>query len=212
MFSIKKGAMFGLDARIALAIFGALSVISGAALYSAISAANLEFYKQEFVELEKALEHYYLENGQQLEQSGCCRANIVDLVKNDDSLSTWNGPYINGKQFFTSSSIRNAITDKLGIATDGNSRSEVFSITLKQRDTWADPLASSCTTGNINCAQYFTIKTEADAELIATRNLFNDLDKVYDGADGGNAGKIRFREATSAIGFFYYKTLSRVAK
>ena len=32
----KKAAMFGLDARIALAIFGALSVISGAALYSAI--------------------------------------------------------------------------------------------------------------------------------------------------------------------------------
>jgi hypothetical protein len=29
----KKGAMFGLDARIALAIFGALSVISGVASY-----------------------------------------------------------------------------------------------------------------------------------------------------------------------------------
>jgi hypothetical protein len=33
---MKKGAMFGLDARIALAIFGALSVISGASLYSEI--------------------------------------------------------------------------------------------------------------------------------------------------------------------------------
>ena len=37
---MKKGAMFGLDARIALAIFGALSVISGAALYSAIQDAQ----------------------------------------------------------------------------------------------------------------------------------------------------------------------------
>ena len=36
MIKLKKGAMFGLDARISLAIFGALSVISGAALYSAI--------------------------------------------------------------------------------------------------------------------------------------------------------------------------------
>jgi len=35
-----KGAMFGLDSRIALAIFGALSVISGAALYSAIQEAK----------------------------------------------------------------------------------------------------------------------------------------------------------------------------
>ncbi len=37
---IKKAAMFGLDARIALVIFGALSVISGAALYSAIQQAK----------------------------------------------------------------------------------------------------------------------------------------------------------------------------
>tara|TARA_Y100001960_G_scaffold323342_1_gene401616 strand:- start:381 stop:521 length:141 start_codon:yes stop_codon:yes gene_type:complete len=36
-----KGAMFGLDARIALAIFGALSVISSAALYSAIQEADV---------------------------------------------------------------------------------------------------------------------------------------------------------------------------
>ena len=40
MGSLKKGAMFGLDARIALAIFGALSVISGAALYSAIKESK----------------------------------------------------------------------------------------------------------------------------------------------------------------------------
>tara|TARA_Y100001960_G_scaffold319101_1_gene389950 strand:- start:3597 stop:3728 length:132 start_codon:yes stop_codon:yes gene_type:complete len=38
----KKAAMFGLDARIALAIFGALSVISGAVLYSAIQDAKAE--------------------------------------------------------------------------------------------------------------------------------------------------------------------------
>ncbi len=38
---LNKGAMFGLDARIALAIFGALSVISGAALYSAIKQAKV---------------------------------------------------------------------------------------------------------------------------------------------------------------------------
>ena len=36
MIFFKRGAMFGLDARIALAIFGALLVISSAALYSAI--------------------------------------------------------------------------------------------------------------------------------------------------------------------------------
>ena len=62
----KKGAMFGLDARIALAIFGALSVISGAALYSAIQSAKAEQYRQYFVELVKASEAYYLDTGSQL--------------------------------------------------------------------------------------------------------------------------------------------------
>lgn len=37
---MKKGAIFGLDARIALAILGALYVISGAALYSAIQESK----------------------------------------------------------------------------------------------------------------------------------------------------------------------------
>ncbi|MCP4355234.1 MAG: hypothetical protein GY793_06305 [Proteobacteria bacterium] len=51
-----KGAMFGLDARVALAIFGALSVITGAALYSAISAAKGARYSHFFNELVKATE------------------------------------------------------------------------------------------------------------------------------------------------------------
>lgn len=53
---LRKAAMFGLDARIALAIFGALSVISGAVLYSAIKQAKTEALRQYFVELIKVSE------------------------------------------------------------------------------------------------------------------------------------------------------------
>ena len=52
---MKKGAMFGLDARIALAIFGALSVILGAALYSAIQEAKNQQIISMFSEISKAL-------------------------------------------------------------------------------------------------------------------------------------------------------------
>jgi len=38
----QKGAMFGLDARIALAIFGALSVISGAAFIQLFKKQKLQ--------------------------------------------------------------------------------------------------------------------------------------------------------------------------
>tara|TARA_Y100001960_G_C14770419_1_gene879636 strand:- start:595 stop:1203 length:609 start_codon:yes stop_codon:yes gene_type:complete len=92
----KKAAMFGLDARIALAIFGALSVISGAALYSAIAEAKATATLAEANELLKAAEQYLLDTG-----------SYVGSVSNDDNLKVanlledsgvlgWNGPYISG--------------------------------------------------------------------------------------------------------------------
>ncbi len=48
--------MFGLDARIALAIFRALSVISGAALYSAIQQSKVIAMVNQFEEIAKAYE------------------------------------------------------------------------------------------------------------------------------------------------------------
>lgn len=59
----KKGAMFGLDARISLAIFGALSVISGAALYSAIQNSKATALYVQLSELGKAWESYYIDTG-----------------------------------------------------------------------------------------------------------------------------------------------------
>lgn len=67
---LKQGAMFGLDARIALAIFGALSVISGAALFSAIEKADLTKKSQFFIEIGKATESFYLDTGVVPESSG----------------------------------------------------------------------------------------------------------------------------------------------
>ena len=63
MALFKKGAMFGLDARIALAIFGALSVISGAALYSAIQDARVTAILTEMDNIGKATTAYYLDTG-----------------------------------------------------------------------------------------------------------------------------------------------------
>ena len=59
----KKGAMFGLYARIALAIFGALSVISGAALYSAIQDYKITATVAQFEEFAKATDAYLLDTG-----------------------------------------------------------------------------------------------------------------------------------------------------
>ena len=90
----KKAAMFGLDARIALAIFGALSVISGAALYSAIQQAKVVAIVADLREVHKAYEQYWLDTGEQLNRIGALSFAVQELVEDTRSLSGWNGPYL----------------------------------------------------------------------------------------------------------------------
>ena len=58
----QRGAMFGLDARIALAIFGGLSVVAGAAIISAVTDTNVSALATEFDNVGKGYIHYVLEN------------------------------------------------------------------------------------------------------------------------------------------------------
>ena len=93
---LKKGAMFGLDARIALAIFGALSVISGAALYSAIQNSKVTALLTESKEVLKAVEQYYLDTGVMPPRSSSSTIayNSYNLIENVDSIAGWKGPYL----------------------------------------------------------------------------------------------------------------------
>lgn len=94
---MKKAAMFGLDARIALAILGALSLISGAALYSAIQGVRATQIVTQLQEVLKAIELYSLDTGVDLPYDNVSvtyRSKILDLVKNDAGVDNWNGPYL----------------------------------------------------------------------------------------------------------------------
>jgi hypothetical protein len=96
-FQLKTGAMFGLDARIALAIFGALSVISGAALYSAIQQSKVVNLITDLKEIGKAWEQYYLDTGEQLPFETVYTSNYLletaGLV-DDKGVKGWKGPYL----------------------------------------------------------------------------------------------------------------------
>ena len=86
--------MFGLDARIALAIFGALSVISGAALYSAIQDSKVTALIAQLEEYGKAYYAYYLDTGSELPNY---ESNLFDVKASpllSSSVAGWAGPYI----------------------------------------------------------------------------------------------------------------------
>jgi type II secretory pathway pseudopilin PulG len=113
----KKGAMFGLDARIALAIFGALSVISGAALYSAIKQAKVTSVITEAREITKAIEAYYLDTGEMLTHSSSNDTRdlaAIPLKVKPANVTNWNGPYFpsdnDASEYFVSDVLNISIT------------------------------------------------------------------------------------------------------
>ena len=107
---LKKGAMFGLDARIALAIFGALSVISGAALYSAIQQAKAVSFVANLEEVSKAIEAYMLDTGLDITEYGVSDYVLRDLIQKPAGVTNWKGPYI--------SRVNNAISSVHGVFLD----------------------------------------------------------------------------------------------
>ena len=99
----KGGAMFGLDARIALAIFGALSVISGAALYSAIQQSKVIQAVTSLNEKSKAYDSYVLDTGSEIALDPSYSYGVYVEFKKlvEDSTTGWAGPYLSEKPHAT---------------------------------------------------------------------------------------------------------------
>ncbi len=202
---MKKAAMFGLDARIALAIFGALSVISGAALYSAIKSAKVEQLRQFLEEMVKASEQYYLDNGKPLPQLSSS-ANVLiasDLVSNRESLSTWNGPYIDG-DIYSTQHLKNSIIN--------NYDSSIYTVySLQKSSTWsANDYWQSCILINSDCSEYVTLHSNnSSSAVIALGRLFSDLDEFVDNGDGAMTGKVRYVYTSATVSYLIYMGLPR---
>ncbi len=83
----QRGAMFGLDARIALAIFGVLSVVAGVSSINVLSSAGVTALATELNNLKKAYQEFNLSTGDYTDK-------FMDLIKNESDTIGWNGPYI----------------------------------------------------------------------------------------------------------------------
>ncbi len=85
----QSGAMFGLDARIALAIFGILSVVAGVSAINVFSQAGTTAMVTEFTNIKKAYTEFHLGTGEHTTR-------FMDLIDNDTGFSGWGGPYLDG--------------------------------------------------------------------------------------------------------------------
>lgn len=200
---MKKAAMFGLDARIALAIFGALSVISGAALYSAIQQSKAVALYNELAEQGKAWEAYYLDTGQNLPQISTDSANLnfyilknVELIEDSLNLKGWSGPYLQEEESSSAGRLNhNKYRDKhLVVFTDSNAWGEELE--------WVD---DKCTSGK-SCFIFSNIDGIPDDSLAKV------IDELYDNGDGGKEGNFKWhRYGVSPYNYAYYLKIAPIA-
>tara|TARA_Y100000590_G_C15333258_1_gene868533 strand:+ start:139 stop:759 length:621 start_codon:yes stop_codon:yes gene_type:complete len=199
-----KGAMFGLDARIALAIFGALSVISGAALYSAIRTSKTEQYRQFFVEWLKATEQYYLDNGKQLPDYNANRPNTTDIFVNRENLDTWRGPYL-GVDINVANGTGGHIK-QAGITPGSES---LWITTFYYNESAWTGKDEYCTSGSSDCREWLHVYADNASRSAFLINIAENLDELVDNSDGGLKGKVRYFDESPNKVYLYYMGLPR---
>tara|TARA_Y100000590_G_scaffold159270_1_gene182727 strand:- start:309 stop:896 length:588 start_codon:yes stop_codon:yes gene_type:complete len=186
---MKKGAMFGLDARIALAIFGALSVISGAALYSAIQQSKVISIVTQISEITKAYEQYYLDTGNSIRKSEDINSSLpnksyglgaIDLIENSGA-NGWDGPYISIKKL-----------NEMTLLYDG------IYYTLIRADTgvWGSPGSST-----VSCSVKTTCNFWVQV-LVKNENIAKQIDLHYDGTETLDSGLVRIRADAKTTVFY----------
>lgn len=83
----QSGALFGLDARIALAIFGLLSVVAGVTAINVLGQAGVTALTTEMSNMKKAYTEFHLATGEHTTK-------FMDLITNDSDIPGWQGPYL----------------------------------------------------------------------------------------------------------------------
>ena len=190
---IKKGAMFGLDARIALAIFGALSVISGAALYSAIQDARVTAVLTEMDNIGKATTAYYLDTGVYPSVDNGDTGTLLDIHQLVTSGPTgWQGPYLG---------FETAAADYLAHTVYGN-----ISLHAMGAGTYADATAddNKCTRGTAPSASCAVFVCFDDI----TADMSKALDIKADGTAGATVGKYRYSGTVGCLNVMPYPVSS----
>lgn len=196
IFNSKSGAMFGLDARIALGIFAGLSVITGAMMHKSIRESKAVALLTEMQEVGKAFEHYFLTTGFYPEKADALPSiNFYNyktalLKENLNNMLEWQGPYV---------------SYKIGTAPDYISHPKYNNIQillLTDENNWGGAVggwdAGLCDTASKQC--YATVMFNG----IPDESLAEIIDKKVDNSDGPSSGNFRWWTDGSNITKYRY--------
>lgn len=169
----QRGAMFGLDARVALAIFGGLSVIAGAAVFSSVRETNVTSLLAEFDNISKGYINFTFDTGVDVPMGAGATLGFQNLFTDANGTLSWQGPYIT-----------RSTTDH---PVFGVYELEEARIALGTAEsTWLPGSETACTgAGGEVCGAWLTL-TQVPCEIAG------NLDTRIDGSISGNSGNFRF--------------------
>ena len=176
---LKKGAMFGLDARVALVIFAAIGLVSTAIMHSAILESSVSRLVLETKDITKAIKLYEYDVDDLLPENSTAWLNTKELVSS--SISGWNGPYVSFETAASPDDSKYLVNSKFG----------KFSV-LKAKDRSAtaetDSPFVSCATAD-PC--YLWVLYESSSLGDVSDLIMSKLDKRFDSGDGFLTGVIQ---------------------
>ncbi len=215
---MNKGAMFGLDSRIALAIFGALSVISGAALFKTIEQLQITKDIMYLAERAKAFESFYIDTAHsEVSTSGAKTRYEIPLCKlysNDDNVWGWKGPY------------EQTVTPDTACNNPGNATSNeippfyakfikpsFWGLSIMSGDAYAGQESSGATYNGCDKSELEACSMYIYYSIASSHTLSGSLDEVFayikkldvaiDGAETPTSGKVIYH-TSPFIEFRYY--------
>lgn len=197
--NLKKAAMFGLDARIALIVFGTLSLVAGSSIFSAIQNAKVATIIVQNDNIKKAWQSYFADTKRYLPRndgssSASSQYRILktkELVENNSNVKNWNGPYLEMKPSHSGTqSIRCPGTDGMHC-------------TIEIMEIKDGTNTDNCRFASDKCSlwiEYSTFFSPADKKDL-NLSLMNLLDREIDGADGASNGDFQWRESVYTYRF-----------
>ena len=183
----QKGAMFGLDARIALAIFGTLSVVTSGYMLSGLNKFNAQGLSEELRNTHTAIERIHHDIKQDLHNQLAVKNDENAIVALYDSsaisptaiVNKWNGPYLTRQV---------ATHPKYG----------AIRLSKFQNDH-----TSTCSSGNL-CYLWLTYASMPS-------DVANELNKIFDGESESTAkdeGRLQWTGSGDPVQLFFRTTRS----
>lgn len=176
---LKKGAMFGLDARIALIVFTLVGLIATGFIYGFLKESNVKTIVYEARQIETVIGAYEADTETDFPFFSGSVYSLGELV--DSSVAGWLGPYLNYSLVSGADAKKYLVSKRYG-------RIAAFRATARSASDVTDSPYNNCN-GTQDCYLWFMYENSADGSL--NQVYMQLLDKELDGGDGFLTGRVQ---------------------